>query len=167
MPAWGKRRGNLGSALSEAKPPVLPMRSFSMWRCTGWVGTRRAAYFGPGGKPGDALYVTGRLGGSIKGKHLDFVPRVAEARWLTAHFKLRAMMDLSDGLEADLPRLAAASGCDYEIFDDRIPACRPDAPPAQARNDGEDYELLFAVTLATPNHVIGIRVAKAISPLAT
>ena len=68
-----------------------------------------------GGKAGDALFVTGRLGGSIRGRHLDFIPRIEEARWLTANFSIHAMMDLSDGLGADLPRLAQASGVGFEI----------------------------------------------------
>ena len=45
------------------------------------------------GKPGDALYITGRLGGSLAGKHLDFTPRLAESRWLTENFRLHAMME--------------------------------------------------------------------------
>ncbi len=97
-----------------------------------------------GGKPGDAIYVTGRLGGSIKGKHLDFIPRLCEARWLGAHFPLHAMMDLSDGLGADLPRLAAASRCGYEIDPRRLPRTRG-ATIDGALGDGEDYELLFTL----------------------
>ena len=111
---------------------------------TGWVERTRCA-FRSGGTPCDALYVTGRLGGSLRGKHLDFVPRLREARWLTAHFAIHAMMDLSDGLAADLPRLAAASHCEFEVFEDRIP-CAPGSTPTQALADGEDYELLFAVS---------------------
>ena len=71
-----------------------------------WVG--RA-----GGKSNDELFVTGQLGGSIRGKHLRFVPRIHEARWLTEQFSIRAMMDLSDGIGADLPRLARASGAGF------------------------------------------------------
>jgi len=110
---------------------------------TGWV-ERARCVFRSGGKPGDALYVTGRLGGSIRGRHLDFTPRLAEARWLTANFKIRAMMDLSDGVGADLPRLAAASHCEFELFHERLP-CSPGCSAAQAFSDGEDYELLFAI----------------------
>lgn len=95
-----------------------------------------------GGKPGDLLYVTGRLGGALTGKHLDFVPRLIEARWLTAHARIHAMMDLSDGLGADLPRLAAASGCGVELWEERIPRTR-NCTLDQALGDGEDYELLF------------------------
>jgi len=97
-----------------------------------------------GGKPGDALYVTGRLGGSLGGKHLDFIPRLDAARWLAAKFRPRAMMDLSDGLAADLPRLADASRCGFELWEEKIPRTRG-CTVAQALNDGEDYELLFAI----------------------
>lgn len=97
-----------------------------------------------GGRPGDVLYVTGRLGGSLAGKHLDFTPRLAEARWLVEHFRLRAMMDLSDGLSADLPRLATASRCGYELARERLPLT-PGRTAEQALADGEDYELLFAL----------------------
>ena len=97
-----------------------------------------------GGRAGDVLFVTGRLGGSRAGKHLDFIPRVAEARWLTEHFRIRAMMDISDGLAADLPRLAKASGCGFEISEEKIPSNRG-CTVAQALGDGEDFELLFAV----------------------
>jgi thiamine-monophosphate kinase len=97
-----------------------------------------------GGRAGDILFVTGRLGGSLSAKHLDFVPRLAEARWLTEHFHIRAMMDLSDGLAADLPRLAKASGCGCEISGESIP-CNRGCTVAQALGDGEDFELLFAV----------------------
>ena len=102
-----------------------------------WVG--RA-----GGKPNDALFVTGRLGGSLGGRHLRFVPRIAEARWLTEHFRLHAMMDLSDGLGTDLPRLARASGVGFELDESAVPLNRG-CTREQAISDGEDYELLFAI----------------------
>lgn len=97
-----------------------------------------------GGKPGDLLFVTGTLGGSIEGKHLDFIPRVAEGRWLGAHGSVRAMMDLSDGLATDLPRLAAASRCGFEIDSSALPKTRG-CDAERAMTDGEDYELLLAV----------------------
>ena len=97
-----------------------------------------------GGKPGDLLYVTGRLGGSLAGRHLDFIPRVREARWLVERFRIHAMMDLSDGLAADLPRLARASKCGFGIHEEKIPRHRG-CTVAQALGDGEDFELLFAV----------------------
>jgi thiamine-monophosphate kinase len=97
-----------------------------------------------GGKAGDALFVTGKLGGSIGRKHLHFIPRIAEARWLSTHFSIHAMMDLSDGLGADLPRLAAASRVGFAIEEDALPRNRGCSIEA-AINDGEDYELLFAI----------------------
>jgi thiamine-monophosphate kinase len=105
---------------------------------------RRHCTLRSGGRSGDALYVTGRLGGSLAGKHLDFTPRLVEARWLVTHFKLRAMMDLSDGLGADLPRLATASRCAYELAREQLPLT-PGCTTDQALTDGEDYELLFAI----------------------
>lgn len=99
-------------------------------------------------RAGDWLYVTGRLGGSIRGKHLKFRPLVKEALCMTRHLRVTAMMDLSDGLAKDLPRLAARSGLGYEILLDQIPVHRG-CTLEQALNDGEDYELLFAVSPRT------------------
>lgn len=97
-----------------------------------------------GGRPGDVLAVTGRLGGSIRGRHLRFEPRLAQGAWLAGRGGVRAMMDLSDGLAIDLPRLAAASGCGHELELPRVPRT-PGCSVAGAVGDGEDYELLVAV----------------------
>jgi thiamine-monophosphate kinase len=98
-----------------------------------------------GGKIGDRLYVTGKLGGSLRGKHLSFEPRLAESRWLTQNFQLHAMMDLSDGLGSDLPRLTKSSGTGFEIDFSALPK-NEGCTDEQALTDGEDYELLFAVS---------------------
>ena len=74
-----------------------------------------------GGRAGDDIFVTGRLGGSRRGKHLRFVPRIEESRWLTKNFRVHAMIDLSDGLGTDLPRLARASRVDFEIDESKLP----------------------------------------------
>lgn len=95
------------------------------------------------GRPGQALFVTGTLGGSLAGKHLSFTPRVVEANWLVSKCKPTAMMDVSDGLAKDLPRLAAASGCGFELDRDSLPVT-PGCTVAEALEDGEDFELLFA-----------------------
>src|SRR5947208_3446628 len=101
-----------------------------------WVSRR-------GGKVGDELFVTGQLGGAVNRKHLRFIPRIAESRWLTKNFSIHAMMDLSDGLGADLPRLARASKVGFEIELENLPLNRR-AQIGNAISYGEDYELLFA-----------------------
>lgn len=97
-----------------------------------------------GGKPGDALYVTGQLGGAADGHHLNFVPRLEQGQWLAGQGFVSCMMDLSDGLGSDLPRLAGASGCGFTIDRSLLP-CRAGSNASGAISDGEDYELLFAV----------------------
>jgi thiamine-monophosphate kinase len=98
-----------------------------------------------GGRSGDDLFVTGRLGGALKRKHLKFVARIAESRWLTKNFSIHAMMDLSDGLGADLPRFARASKVGFDIQLENLPVARG-ATIDNAISEGEDYELLFAVS---------------------
>ena len=104
-----------------------------------------------GAKTGDKLFVTGPLGGSILGRHMNIVPRIDLALELAARFELHAMLDLSDGLSRDLPRLCEASGVGaiidatlVPIHDDarRMLDARP--PLSHALDDGEDHELLFA-----------------------
>lgn len=106
-----------------------------------------------GGKANDELFVTGRLGGSLRGRHLRFTPRIDESRWLTQNFPIHAMMDLSDGLGVDLPRLARASGLGFEVNENAIPRQRG-CSVAQAISDGEDYELLFAIA---PEHSLSLK----------
>ena len=95
-----------------------------------------------GGKSGDGIWVTGRLGGSLAGKHLTFSPRMEEGMWLARNARVTAMMDLSDGLAKDLPRLAEASGCGFQLQRDAIPRTTGSTVD-QALGDGEDFELLF------------------------
>jgi thiamine-monophosphate kinase len=104
-----------------------------------------------GGKAGDRLYVTGTLGGSLRpdgqGKHLDFEPRLDEAEALVSSLgaSLHAMMDVSDGLAQDATRLAEASGLQAVIDIAALP-CTSGCGWREAVSDGEDYELLFAVS---------------------
>ena len=95
-----------------------------------------------GAREGDLIFVTGRLGGSIRGKHLDFIPRVREGIWLREGGWATAMMDLSDGIARDLPRLCAQSGVGAELLGEHIPA---ELDLDHALKDGEDYELIFTV----------------------
>ena len=98
-----------------------------------------------GGTPGDVICVTGKLGGSLaSGRHLRFLPRVEEGAWLAGQTGVGAMMDLSDGIGSDLPKLAAASGVSYRIDPELLPrhrGCSID----QAVSDGEDYEILCCI----------------------
>ncbi len=124
-----------------------------------------------GARPGDIIYVSGRLGEAELGlqrlrslrrvakgdhvlkKHLYPEPRIALGRWLADHRIATAMMDLSDGLSTDLPRLCAASGVGARLDASLIPAVRvPNRSGVEkadaldlALNGGDDYELLFAV----------------------
>jgi thiamine-monophosphate kinase len=105
-----------------------------------------------GAEVGNGIYVTGALGGSILGRHMSFEPRIAWGRELAASGKVTAMIDLSDGLSRDLPRICALSrvGAIVEapripIHDDAIELSKRDgrSPLDHALHDGEDHELLF------------------------
>jgi thiamine-monophosphate kinase len=109
-----------------------------------------------GAKSGDAIFVTGQLGGSLAGRHLDFDPRIAEARWLTGHFKIHSMIDVSDGLAGDLRHILKQSKVGAELLSRAIPVSRAARLQARAESsakppllaaltDGEDFELLFTV----------------------
>ncbi len=106
-----------------------------------------------GALPGDAILVTGSLGGSLLGKHLDFEPRIEAAIKLRDRFDIHAAIDISDGLSLDLDRLCAASGVGAELDLATIPIS-PAAfersetsgmtPFDHAWGDGEDFELIIA-----------------------
>jgi thiamine-monophosphate kinase len=105
-----------------------------------------------GARPGDWLLVTGPLGGSIRGKHLTFRPRVNEALQLHAAASLHAMIDISDGLAADLGHLCQESQCGAVLQAAAIPISTDarnmndgQSPLDHALADGEDFELVFAV----------------------
>ncbi|MDR4504533.1 MAG: thiamine-phosphate kinase [Candidatus Scalindua sp.] len=106
---------------------------------------------------GDAVLVTGTLGGSIVKKHLTFTPRLREGFILNKKFKINAMIDISDGLVADLHHILVASGTGAELYEDKIPVSS-DADRLSRKTgrsafdhalyDGEDYELLFTLSEA-------------------
>jgi thiamine-monophosphate kinase len=109
-----------------------------------------------GSKPGDVIFVSGELGGSLAARHLDFEPRLAEARWLAEHFAVHAMIDLSDGLAGDLRHLLDAANAGAELRKSAIPISRAarlqakvassaKPPLLAALTDGEDFELLFTI----------------------
>ena len=100
-----------------------------------------------GARVGDVLFVTGRLGGSYEsGHHARFVPRLAEAQALLDRVRVHAMMDLSDGLASDLWQMSRASRVTLRVEASRVPVARAARSVYHALMDGEDFELLFAVS---------------------
>jgi thiamine-monophosphate kinase len=123
---------------------------------------RGKAVLRSGAEAGDAIFVTGELGGSLAGRHFEFEPRLAESRWLAEHFAVHAMIDLSDGLAGDLRHILRASRVGAELLTPSIPISRAaklaskaessaKPPLLAALTDGEDFELLF--TLAAKDAV--------------
>jgi len=103
-----------------------------------------------GALPGDAVCVTGAFGGAWRSRrHLEFVPRIREARALAEKVDLHAMIDVSDGLARDLGHVCLASKVGADVLAESVPihadAASADDPLAAALGDGEEYELLAAV----------------------
>jgi thiamine-monophosphate kinase len=117
--------------------------------------TARGAVRRSGARPGDAILVTGPLGGSLKGRHLRPQPRLLEAQALHQAAPLHAMIDISDGLASDLGHILEESGGLGAILDAEAIPIHPDAanlsvddarsPLDHALNDGEDFELCVVV----------------------
>ena len=135
------------------------------------IGTARPAgsWLRSGARPGDKIVLSGRLGGSLLGKHLDFEPRLRLAQALYPLGIVQAATDISDGLGIDLLNLTAASRCGAEVELDRIPIS--DAAMERSKSsghtalehaigDGEDFELLMAVDPAQidqlPSEIDGV-----------
>ncbi|MCL2005373.1 MAG: thiamine-phosphate kinase [Planctomycetaceae bacterium] len=116
--------------------------------------TEHGVFKRSGGKAGDRLFVTGKLGGSILRHQFFFEPRVDEALFLNKHYTVHSAIDISDGLTLDLHRLAAESRLGAVLYESAIPIAE-DAfklsqrsgrlPMEHALSDGEDFELLFSV----------------------
>lgn len=109
-----------------------------------------------GTQEGDAIFVSGELGGSIAGKHLDFTPRIEEGIWLRDNFDIHGMMDVSDGLGSDLRTLLESDGLGADLLKSAIPVSKAalertregktsKGPLEAAMTDGEDYELVFTL----------------------
>ncbi len=142
-------------AIAGGETTTSPGGVFISVALLGWV-PRGKSVLRSGAEAGDAIFVTGELGGSLAGKHLEFEPRLAEARWLAQHFPPHAMLDVSDGLAGDLRHILNASRAGAELLGTSIPISREarlaakagaGAKPAllAALTDGEDFELLFTV----------------------
>lgn len=128
-----------------------------------------------GARPGDKVYVSGMLGGSLLGRHLAFEPRVEFARLLRGQLRqhLHALIDISDGLSLDLSRICEASGFGAELWEEDLLAHGSEdahrAACADGRSvedhllhDGEDYELICVVDPSA--HVTGLDVPEHVCP---
>jgi thiamine-monophosphate kinase len=142
-------------AIAGGETTANPERIFISLALLGTV-ARGKQILRSGAKVGDAIFVTGELGGSRAAKHLEFEPRLAEAHWLAEHFSIHAMIDLSDGLAGDLRHVLKASGVGAELLKAAVPVSRaakareragsPVKPAfAAALTEGEDFELLFTI----------------------
>lgn len=135
---------------------ALPDGQFSsVLSLTGYL--EHAPLLRSGAEAGDALYITGTLGGSLLQKHYSFEPRLAEGQWLAQSDQCSAMMDVTDGLAKDLSELIPA-GCAAYLELDAIPLSKDTHQTAaesgrstleHAFCDGEDYELLFTIKSST------------------
>ncbi len=163
LPEWADRRwidnfyrGLLDLSAREGAPLIggdLARAGKAMCDivCCGAV-PRGRALRRDGARSGDAIYVSGALGGSALGlaigrgrarrRHLRPEPRLALGQFLRTRLGATAAMDLSDGLSLDLRRMCLASGLSAEI---EVPPRFPGASQEMALHGGEDYELLFTL----------------------
>lgn len=142
-------------AISGGETTTNPERMLISVAVIGWV-PRGKSVLRSGAEVGDAIFITGELGGSLAGRHLDFEPRLSEARWLSQNFSIHAMLDISDGLAGDLRHILRASRVGALLHSSAIPISREARRAAKAESsgktpllaaltDGEDFELLFTV----------------------
>jgi len=110
-----------------------------------------------GAKIGDIIFVSGELGGSIRGKHLCFTPRLKEARFLVENFRVNSMIDLSDGLSQDLGHILEQSKAGAVIYEGLIPLSSQARNLEEALFMGEDFELLFTLASKEAKKLISMR----------
>lgn len=130
------------------------------------IGTkaRSSSFLRSAARPGDAILVTGELGGSILGKHLSFQPRVNQALQLDRQYSIHAAMDISDGLLLDLSRILEQSNTGARLDLTQIPISAAARRLESTRNgktalghalsDGEDFELLFTVPAGDAREIL-------------
>lgn len=100
-----------------------------------------------GAQKGQLIFVTGKLGGSLNsGRHLKFIPRIGESRYLVNNFKPGSMIDISDGLAADLGHILERSKKGAILYETLIPK-NNNVTLGEALFSGEDFELLFTLPL--------------------
>lgn len=107
-----------------------------------------------GARIGDIIMVSGSFGGSIKGKHLKFSPRLKEARFLVDNFKVNAMIDVSDGLVQDLGHILEQSSVGAVLYESLVPLSPEAKGIEEALCSGEEFELLFSASREEANKII-------------
>lgn len=105
-------------------------------------------------KVGDIIFVSGPLGGSIRGKHLGFTPRLKAARLLVKDYKINSMIDISDGLVQDLRHITGQSKVGAAIYELLIPIAIEARSMNEALYMGEDFELLFTVSPGAAKRIL-------------
>ncbi len=120
-----------------ARGPVLELHLFGIGELPAGSALLRS-----GAKPGDNIFVSGPLGCSMEGKHLDFLPRVEEGIFLRESGLVHALIDVSDGIATDLRHILNQSGTGAQLEADAIPC---NGTLENALYDGEDFELLGTV----------------------
>jgi thiamine-monophosphate kinase len=166
-PSWREALPDIASGIAdaarEAKTQVVGgnvSAASELSVTTTVLGAATAPLARRGARVGDAIWVTGRLGGPRRalerlerGEPLDAHlrerffrprPRLREARWLADH-GAHAAIDISDGLLADLRHLAAASGVRIEVDLERVPLVM-EATPEEGARGGEEYELVVSAS---------------------
>lgn len=118
-----------------------------------------------GAEKGDIIFVTGRLGGSILGKHLKFMPRLKEARFLVKNFKVNSMIDISDGLILDLSHILEESSAGAVIYENLIPLAKEARGLKEALYMGEDFELLFTLSNQEAKKIMAKRLLSCFRPI--
>ena len=105
-------------------------------------------------KTNDIIFVTGALGGSSKGKHLTFTPRLKEAQYLLSKYKINSMIDISDGLAQDLSHILRESKKGAILFEELIPLSSKAKSTKDALYEGEDFELLFTASIYQARRIV-------------
>jgi thiamine-monophosphate kinase len=105
-------------------------------------------------KVGDLILTTGSFGGVLSGKHLNFIPRLAESQFLVRNFKINAMIDVSDGLLADLGHILNSSAVGAVLYESLIPLSKQAVSLEEALCSGEEFELLFTASRLQASKII-------------
>lgn len=109
-----------------------------------------------GAKVGDSIFVTGSIGGALEHKHLNFTPRLKEASFLVNNFKIHSMIDVSDGLIADLGHILEMSRVGALIYESSIFLSANAKGFNSAIREGEDFELVFTMSKVDGDRLIKI-----------